>query len=92
MEPSVAHGVMMLHLANKIWDTLKTTYGHDKNISKVFEVYMQLFMFTTTYEKFLFPIYNTVKMSSMLYEFRIHYGGFFVDDGSGKIYKNGVVA
>ena len=28
----------------------------------------------------------------MLYEFQIHYGGFIVDDGSGKIYKNGVVA
>ena len=39
MEPSVARGVMMLRPAKKIWDILKITYGHGKNISKVFEVY-----------------------------------------------------
>ena len=34
---------MMLHPAKKIWDILKITYGHKKNIFRVFEVYEQIF-------------------------------------------------
>ena len=49
MEPSVARGVMMLRPAKKIWDTLKITYGHEKNISKVFEVYEQIFSLRQIY-------------------------------------------
>ena len=43
MEFSVACGFMMLWPAKRIWDTLKITYGHEKNISRVFEVYEQIF-------------------------------------------------
>ena len=43
MEPSVAREVMMLRPAKKIWDTLRLTYGHEKNISRVFEIYEHLF-------------------------------------------------
>ena len=43
MESAVAHGVMLLRPAKKIWDTCRLTYGHEKNISRGFEVYEQLF-------------------------------------------------
>ena len=43
MESIIACGVMMLRSAKKIWDTLQLTYGLEKNISRVFEVYEQLF-------------------------------------------------
>ena len=43
MEPMVARGVMILKPAKKIWNTLKQMYGYEKNISKVFEVYEQIF-------------------------------------------------
>ena len=33
----------MLRPTKKIRDTLRLTYGHEKNISRVFEVYEQLF-------------------------------------------------
>ena len=33
----------MLRPAKEIWDTLCLTYGHEKNISRVFEIYEQLF-------------------------------------------------
>ena len=33
MEESIACGIMMLSPTKKIWDTLKNTYGHEKNIS-----------------------------------------------------------
>ena len=39
MESNVVRGVMMLRPVKKIWYTLNTTYGHEKNISRVFEVY-----------------------------------------------------
>ena len=39
MESIVARGITMLCPVEKIWDTLKTTYGHKNNISRVFEVY-----------------------------------------------------
>ena len=34
---------MILRPAKKIWDTLKQIYGYEKNISRVFEVYEQIF-------------------------------------------------
>lgn len=34
---------MMLRPTKKIWNTLKITYRHKKNISRVFEVYDQIF-------------------------------------------------
>ena len=43
MESSVAREVMLLRFAKKIWDTLRLTYGHEKNISRVYEIYEQLF-------------------------------------------------
>lgn len=43
MEPIVARGAMMLCSAKKIRDTLRLTYGHEKNILRVLEVYEQLF-------------------------------------------------
>ena len=43
MEPSIARGVMILRPAKKIWDTLKQTYRYEKNISRVFEIYKQIF-------------------------------------------------
>ena len=43
MESSVAHGVMLLRPTKKIWDTLKMMYGYEQNISRVFEVYEQIF-------------------------------------------------
>ena len=43
MDPSVAREVMMLRSAKKIWDTLRLTYDHEKNISRVFEINEQLF-------------------------------------------------
>ena len=43
MEPTVARGVMILRPARKIWDTLKQMYRYVKNISRIFEVYEQIF-------------------------------------------------
>ena len=43
MEQQIAHGVMLLRPAKKIWDTCRLTYDHEKNISCIFEVYEQLF-------------------------------------------------
>ena len=43
MESSIACGVMLLRPAKKISETLKTTYGHEKNIFIVFEIYEHLF-------------------------------------------------
>lgn len=37
IEESISRGIMMLKLAKKIWDTLKSTYSHDKNIAKIYE-------------------------------------------------------
>ena len=34
---------MILRPVKKIWDTLKQMYGYEKNISRVFEVYEQIF-------------------------------------------------
>ena len=38
MEENVSRDVMMLKLAKKIWHTLKSTYGHEKNISRIYEI------------------------------------------------------
>ena len=43
MESNIASNVMFLTLAKKIRDTLRETYGHEKNISRVFEKYEFLF-------------------------------------------------
>ena len=43
MEQQIARDVMLLRPAKKIWNTCRLTYGHEKNISRVFEVYEQLF-------------------------------------------------
>ena len=39
MDKSIAHSVMMLKPAKKIWDTLRSTYGNVKNIVRVCETY-----------------------------------------------------
>lgn len=39
VEENVSWGVMMLKSAKKIWDTLKSTYRHEKNIFKICEIY-----------------------------------------------------
>ena len=44
MESSIARGVMILRPAKTIWDTLNTTYGHEKNSSRVFKIYEQIFI------------------------------------------------
>ena len=43
MEQQIARDVMLLRPAKKIWDTCRLTYGYEKNISRVFEIYEQLF-------------------------------------------------
>jgi hypothetical protein len=43
LKPAVAQGVATLHPAKCIWDSLKHTYGHQNNISKVFQTYEELF-------------------------------------------------
>ena len=35
--------VMFLIPAKKIWDTLEETYGHEKNIPRVYEIYEKFF-------------------------------------------------
>ena len=35
MEEDVSRGVMMLHPAKRIWDTLQSTYGHEKNVADI---------------------------------------------------------
>jgi len=39
MEVKVSVGVMFLHTAKYIWDTLTEMYANEKNISKMFELY-----------------------------------------------------
>ena len=43
MEPQISRDVVMLSTAKKIWDTLKATYAHEKNIARVAELYDQFF-------------------------------------------------
>lgn len=43
MELIIASDVMFLTLVKKIWEMLKETYAHEKNISWVFEIYEWLF-------------------------------------------------
>ena len=43
MEKQIACGIMMLNPAKKIWNTLKNTYGYEKNISRIAEIYEQIF-------------------------------------------------
>ena len=35
MEEDISQGVMMLRPTKKIWDTLQSTYGHEKNIARI---------------------------------------------------------
>lgn len=39
MDEDISKGVMMLRHARKIWETLHSTYGHDKNIAQICEIY-----------------------------------------------------
>ena len=41
MEPHISRGVVMLSTAKKIWNTLKATNAHEKNITQVAELYDQ---------------------------------------------------
>ena len=43
MEEQIARGVLMLTPAKKIWNTLKSIYGYEKNISCVIEIYKHFF-------------------------------------------------
>ena len=43
MDKDVSRGVMMLRPAKKIWQTLQSTYGHEKNIARICEIYEHLF-------------------------------------------------
>ena len=43
MEPPISRGVVMLSIVKKSWDTLKTTYAHEKNIARVAKLYNQFF-------------------------------------------------
>lgn len=44
MDEQLSTGIMFLTPAKKIWDTLKETYGHEKNISRAYELYEQFFV------------------------------------------------
>ena len=39
MDEDIARSVIMLKPAKKIWDTLRSTYGNEKNITRVCEIY-----------------------------------------------------
>ena len=43
MEPEISKSVVMLSTVKKIWDTLKATYAHEKNIARVAKLYNQFF-------------------------------------------------
>ncbi|XP_039139827.1 uncharacterized protein LOC120277136 [Dioscorea cayenensis subsp. rotundata] len=43
MEPDIARSVVMLTTAKAIWEMCRLTYGNENNISRVFELYEQLF-------------------------------------------------
>ena len=43
MEPNITSDVIFLTPTKKIWDMLNKTYGHEKNISHVFEIYEKFF-------------------------------------------------
>ncbi|KAK4406517.1 Retrovirus-related Pol polyprotein from transposon RE1 [Sesamum angolense] len=43
MEESVSANVMFLNTAKAMWDALHDMYSHEKNISRVFELYERLF-------------------------------------------------
>ena len=45
MNDSIVRGVMMLKPAKKVWDTLRSTYGNEKNIARVCEIYEYLFTY-----------------------------------------------
>lgn len=44
MDVKVSADVMFLRTAKEIWDTLREIYANEKNISRVFELYEQLFI------------------------------------------------
>ena len=43
MEPNIVLDVLFLTSAKMIWDMLKETYDHEKNISCVFKIYEKFF-------------------------------------------------
>ena len=45
LEEKISSIAMFLTTAKEMWDTLKVTYGNEKNLSKVFEIYKRLFDF-----------------------------------------------
>ena len=43
MEEQIAQSVMMLKSAKKLWDALHATYGNEKKIARIYEIYEHLF-------------------------------------------------
>lgn len=44
MEEKVIFGVIFLHFAKEIWDTLKEVHNDEKNIFRFFELYEPFFL------------------------------------------------
>ena len=61
MDEGIAHLVTMLKPAKKIWDTLRSTYGNEKNIARVCEIYEQLFTHKQR-DRLVQDFYNTLKV------------------------------
>ena len=66
-EEQVARGVMMLTPTKRIWDSLRRTYGHEKNVSRIVEVYEQIF---TLHDQSVQELYATLR--SLLDEFEVY--------------------
>ena len=60
MDEGIARSVTMLKFAKKIWDTLRSTYGNEKNIARVCEIYEQLFTYKQG-DRLVQDFYNTLR-------------------------------
>ena len=75
MDEDISRDVMMLRPAKKIWQTLQSTYGHEKNIARICEIYEHLFTHRQG-ERSVQEFYNSLR--ALLDELEI-YQSFVVD-------------
>ena len=69
MEEDISKGVMMLRPARKIWETLHSTYEHEKNIARICVIYEQLFTHHKG-ERFVQEFYSSLR--SLMDELKVY--------------------
>ena len=69
IEEHIAQTISRLHPAKRVWDTIRATYGNDQNISRVCEVYKQLFSLRQNDDSVSI---NYTRIRSLLEELDVH--------------------